>query len=186
MLNFGKLAEYRRPLKAGRKLAGLGWRGSKAAGRGAGRFALSSAGSRFIVGGAIAAGIGASAFETATHPDVQEALTGLPDAYYAPGRGVSQLTRGYASAVFLGNYNPNDLNNPRAALERGGDVYAAPSYLYGNAIAGDYMGNISGSRVMGGFNTQSRGRIMGAPQRRSSDNRIADGSMVFGMWHARR
>jgi hypothetical protein len=177
---------YRHPLHVGRRVANLGKAGTKATIRGAGRATLSPSGGRAIVGGAIAAGIGATAFESLTDPELQEAITGLPDAWHRSGPGMSRLVAGNASAVFLGNYSPDDMNNPVAALQRGGDVYAAPNYLYGRQVAGDVMGNISGSRVMGGFNTESRGRIMGTPQRRTRDDQIADGSMVFGMYHARR
>lgn len=133
------------------------------------------------IAAAIGLGAGASLVDAAFSPEVQEQVFGDPDMVKIGRPGVGNMLKSSAQATFLEDYRASDMNNPYQALGRGGAVFQTPSYLHGRPVMGPALGDIAGSRVFGGFNISPTNRIRG-----SGSNNIADGSMVFGMWNARR
>lgn len=131
---------------------------------------------RLAIGGAVLAGAAVAQAQSALTPNAQEAFLGAPGAF-------GLIAREQATATMLHGYNPQDRANPYDATVRGGTVLSAPSYLYGRPIQGNFMGDVAGSRVLGGYNIPSsyRNRIRG-----SGREQPANGAMVFGMYNLRR
>lgn len=131
---------------------------------------------RTAITAAALAGAGVGLAQSATTPQVQEAVFGSPTA-------LSDIARERAVATFLGGYNPSDRNNPRSAMNRSGTVLTTPNYLYGRPVQGAFLGDIAGSRTLGGYtlNPDYRNRIRG-----SGREQPANGAMVFGMYNLRR
>lgn len=129
-------------------------------------------------------------------PTVQEAFLGSPTAL----RDIAGLR---AQATFMHGYNPDDRDNPYSAISRGGSVQTTANYLYGRPVQGAWLGNVSGSRVLGGYSLGAGGRdrirgtgrnlspTAGGRYRMSAGGssgreHTTDGSMVFGMYNLRR
>lgn len=149
----------------------LGWAGARAVSGGA----LNHPG--LMLGGAVLAGAAAAQVGSALSPGVQETFLGAPNA-------VGTFAREQATANLLQSYDPRDRNNPYDAMMRGGNVLASPQYLYGRPVAGGYLGNIAGSRTLGGYTLQGNPRTERI--RGSGRDQPANGAMVFGMWNLRR
>lgn len=128
-----------------------------------------------VIGGAAGLAAVGQLTKAAFSPEMQEAVTGSPTA-------IKDTVTGYSQAVLFGNYRQRDYYNPYAASTRGGQVTGTSNYVYGQSVQGSILGEISGSKMFGGWNLGAHSsRIRG-----QGKSPIADGSMVFGMYNMRR
>lgn len=179
--NIGRPAKWlgRNAKRAARVSSKVAVGAAGATARGAGRaiyrpLAFAGEHPRATIGLAAGAGL-ASAAWSAAGADLQEMVTGDPQA-------LRHTARSAAKAILVDGWDPNVRNNPFGGLNSRGDVWATSSYLYGRNVQGGLLGDVRGSRVLGGYNMPPyAGRARG-----SGRAPVADGSMVFGMHNLRR
>jgi hypothetical protein len=173
-------------LRAGRAVGNVAERGLQSGARVGGRAGVGALdwmarNPKKTIAGAAILGAGASLVDAAFSPEVQEQVWGDPDMVKIGRPGIGNALKASAGAVFMENFNEADVGDPYSALNRGGAAYQTPQYIRGRPVQGPTLGNIAGSRVFGGYNISPTKRIRG-----EGSKNIADGSMVFGMWNARR